>query len=403
LQTGAPSGGAGHRTSLRGGGPLTTLVFPGTKDSAGPNLWQRLWANVPDAVDDDDRASLADAPLIFSWLGKTRISDKTGTATTPSDVHPAQAFFGMPRRVQLNFTANIAHQPCDLLGIVDDVIVTSFVTRPWGTHYTAWSRRHPLSPYYRPKKTDSEFLPVHLKSSRVGYRQWLGMVMEAQEGMRVPAKCFDIWRKRAADFEGDDAVVKHNARLMVAGYSMDKMKPLDFAEALLPLIVTGDGESDKAMKQIASDWVNGADDVANQLVSAVKRALYGEKGKVERDSTVLDAVKSRFWAQTERDFYAKLRTVADRTEAHRHDLTNQLYIIKESEGVEWLKALRHDALDIFDATVPIESADGDRIGDVIAGRKMLGLMLSGYGKGGSDLFDKLGQARVETKKGSKAA
>jgi hypothetical protein len=40
---------------------------------------------------------------------------------------------------------------------------------------------------------------------------------------------------------------------------------------------------------------------------------------------------------------------------------------------------------------------------VIAGRKMLGLMLSGYGKGGSDLFDKLDQARVETKKGSKAA
>jgi hypothetical protein len=181
------------------------------------------------------------------------------------------------------------------------------------------------------------------------------------------------------------------------------MKPLDFAEALLPLIVTGDRECDKAMKQIASDWVNGADDVANQLVSAVKRALYGEKGKVERDSTVLDAVKSRFWAQTERDFYAKLRKAADRTEAHRHELTDQLYIIKESEGLEWLKALRRDALDIFDATVPIESADGDRIGDVIAGRKMLGLMLSGYGKGGGDLFDKLDQARVETKKGGKAA
>jgi len=35
LQTNAPSGGAGHRTSLRGGGPATTLIIPRRED-AGP-------------------------------------------------------------------------------------------------------------------------------------------------------------------------------------------------------------------------------------------------------------------------------------------------------------------------------------------------------------------------------
>jgi CRISPR system Cascade subunit CasA len=71
LQKSAPSGGAGHRTSLRGGGPLTTLVIPGV-DEGEPTLWQRLWSNVPDGLKPD-----ADEPLwrIFPWLAKTRTSD----------------------------------------------------------------------------------------------------------------------------------------------------------------------------------------------------------------------------------------------------------------------------------------------------------------------------------------
>jgi CRISPR system Cascade subunit CasA len=39
LQTNAPSGGQGHRTGLRGGGPLTTLIL-------GDVLWQTAWLNV---------------------------------------------------------------------------------------------------------------------------------------------------------------------------------------------------------------------------------------------------------------------------------------------------------------------------------------------------------------------
>ena len=38
----APSGGAGHRTSLRGGGPMTTLVVADHEDY-GAVLWGRLW------------------------------------------------------------------------------------------------------------------------------------------------------------------------------------------------------------------------------------------------------------------------------------------------------------------------------------------------------------------------
>ena len=43
LQSWAPVGGAGYRVGLRGGGPLVTLVLPGSQAT----LWQTLWANVP--------------------------------------------------------------------------------------------------------------------------------------------------------------------------------------------------------------------------------------------------------------------------------------------------------------------------------------------------------------------
>lgn len=39
LQTNAPARGRGHRTSLRGGGPLTTLIM-------GRTLWETIWLNV---------------------------------------------------------------------------------------------------------------------------------------------------------------------------------------------------------------------------------------------------------------------------------------------------------------------------------------------------------------------
>jgi CRISPR system Cascade subunit CasA len=161
----------------------------------------------------------------------------------------------MPRRIRLVFEKNTQGLSCELLGIVDDVIVTGYVTRPWGTNYMAWSRGHPLSPYYKQKPSDPEFLPLHLQSSRIGYREWLGMVMETQTGLRVPARCLDEFRKRAEEIEELEPAAYKRSRLLVAGYAMDNMKPLDFAEALLPLIITGNADADEAIKTVAQSWV----------------------------------------------------------------------------------------------------------------------------------------------------
>jgi CRISPR system Cascade subunit CasA len=398
LQTSAPLGGAGHRTSLRGGGPLTTLVVPGTSDWTEPTLWQRLWTNVPYGF----AADAKNFTKVFPWLVPTRVSDKGGQATTSSDVHKAQAFFGMPRRIRLVFAENSEGRACDLLSIVDDVVVTGYVTRPWGTNYTGWSRAHPLSPYYKPKPADAEFLPLHLQSSRVGYRDWLGTVIDHQEGSRVPAHCLDAFRERAAEI-GQQEIHRH-ARLLVAGYAMDNMKALDFTEALLPLIIVPDPAAHEAIRTLSRNWIRSADHVATQLVSAVRRALYGSNGTVARDSTLLDGAKSKFWAGTEDAFYMKLREAASSIEDKSPELSEHGDMLRQTAGAAWLGVLKRQALRIFDDAVPIESADSDRIADIIEGRKLLALALNGHGPVGKQLFEALSQPPVsQATRGRKVA
>ncbi len=103
LQTNAPGGGAGHRTSLRGGGPLSTLVALDPKHSdLKDDLWRTCWLNVleKDIISNlganNQNSELKD---IFPWLASTRTSEgKTGTITTPLDTNPLQMYWGMPRR-----------------------------------------------------------------------------------------------------------------------------------------------------------------------------------------------------------------------------------------------------------------------------------------------------------------
>ncbi|MEM7776896.1 MAG: type I-E CRISPR-associated protein Cse1/CasA [Pseudomonadota bacterium] len=383
LQTQAPSGGAGHRTSLRGGGPLTTLVLPGLPDKSLPTLWQRLWANTPEGL----HAEPGDYERVFPWLVPTRTSDKSGVETTPDHVHKAQAFFGLPRRIRLVFEAAADGAICDLTGECDDVKVSGYVTRPWGTNYTAWSKGHPLSPYYKQREADPEYLPLHAKSSRFGYRQYLGLALASKDELRLPAQCVTDFRDtRADDFSGDARQAMRDCQILVAGYAMDNMKPLDFAEALVPLVITGNPTSDKHVHDTARRFVNGADETARLLVSSVKRALHGERGDAARDSTVLQPIANRFWSDTERDFYDALRDAADRLISPDGVPVTRPGDTKRDLADRWLGILKWHAFAIFDDVVPIDSAEARRIADVVAGRKSIGLALAGYGGAGKKLY-----------------
>ncbi|MBJ3867179.1 type I-E CRISPR-associated protein Cse1/CasA, partial [Salmonella enterica subsp. enterica serovar Indiana] len=104
LQLNAPAGGKGYRTGLRGGGPLTTLVelqeYQGERQTP---LWRKLWLNVmPQDTADLPLPDQCDA-TVFPWLAATRTSEQANAVTTPEQVNTLQAYWGMPRRIRLDF------------------------------------------------------------------------------------------------------------------------------------------------------------------------------------------------------------------------------------------------------------------------------------------------------------
>ena len=380
LQTMAPAGGAGHRTSLRGGGPLTTLVLP----KAPATLWHRLWANVPIA---DEPPTLAELPRVFPWLAPTRLSNAGGRTTTPEDVDWRQAFFGMPRRIRLDFEPNTARLSCDLTGEIDDVIVRNYRTRPHGTNYVAWGGRHPLTPYYRAKASDPILYPVHGQDGRIGYRQWVAMLYGDKEGRREPAKCVSLFVSTRKD---DLPRGERSFRLMASGYAMDNMKALAFVEAETPEITVPAAGAD-AVAAKARDLVAAANVAAGVLGQAVKMALYGLGADVGANTTPLATTRDRFWADTNDSFFATLNDIS------MHPIEQLTGERAAGLAQSWRAVLERAALAIFDDMVPVQDALSNDIKRVVEGRRFLWSTLRGYGKRGVEFFKDLQLPMPETK------
>ena len=187
MQTNAPSGGSGHRTGLRGGGPLTTLVLSQEPDRS---LWHKLWLNV---LTQEDYAS-DNGPLsnVFPWLAATRLSDKTGQSTQPGDTHPLQMYWGMPRRIRLQ----PSHQQgaCSLCGAKSENLTSHFITRNYGVNYEGpWL--HPLTPYRHDPKHKKPPLSLKGQQGGLGYRHWLGLCLrDVNNGDEAAKNCSTVAR-----------------------------------------------------------------------------------------------------------------------------------------------------------------------------------------------------------------
>ncbi|MDW8342753.1 MAG: type I-E CRISPR-associated protein Cse1/CasA, partial [Geminicoccaceae bacterium] len=368
LQNFAPAGGKGHRTSLRGGGPLVTLVLPEAVEGEPP-LWHQLWLNTVRETDwpEPDEHEL---PKIFPWLGKTRTSEK-GETTTPEDVHPAQAYFGMPRRIRLVFEDNREGRPCDLSGEVDAIVVTGFRQRPQGTNYAAWC--HPLTPYYRQKAGSSEWLPVHPQPYRLGYRDWLGLVVSDQPGegaMQRPARVVEVARDRLRAL---DRRFARRARLVAAGYDMDNMKARGFVEAEMPLPLVPERVRE-TFEAVARELVRRAREAVALLGSAVRQALYGTEAPAA-DAGERYLAPERFWERTEAPFRSAIAELAERLEEAPDEEAQRRVLANVREN--FANVLRRTALSIFDELVRFEAIEDQRTMDrKIAARRWLVASLS---------------------------
>lgn len=344
LQTNAPSGGVGHRTSLRGGGPLTTVI-------KGPDLWRTAWLNV---LAGPGFLALAGNPAkdrpedIFPWLAPTRTSEKkTGGPTTPPEAHPLQMFWGMPRRIRLDF-ANARAGTCQLCGAEDGRLVSSYITKNYGVNYEgAWN--HPLSPYGRDKT--GQPLPLHPQPGGLGYRHWPGLVVPDADRNVKPAEVVGNYAEklRWRALEGRDGVKA--PRLWCFGYDMDNMKARCWYEASLPLFNIPP-EIQAEFNTHSANLARAAGHALFLLKANLKKAWYQRPADVKGDISFVD---QRFWGETEPEFYAALDRLAQGPQAGEESRELRL---------TWLELLRKRCLEIFDdlsQTGHFEAADPKRI------------------------------------------
>ncbi|WP_417249808.1 type I-E CRISPR-associated protein Cse1/CasA [Celeribacter sp.] len=334
FQAHAPSGGAGNRTSMRGGGPLVTLADP------QDGLWQLIWANVPEGT--PGRAE--DLP----WMRPTRVSDKKQETLPPEGrVFSVEAFFGMPRRLRL---------------VEEGGAITGVIQKPWGTNYVLW--KHPLSPYYR-QKAGQEWLPKHPRAGRFGYRNWIGVTVKA-EGDDITELSLSL---RDAKTRGAAEAV------LVAGWSMDNMKPRDFLWSEEPLFEL----TLEAIHRLIG-MIGAAEAAGVALRAALAPVLAeGESREAEREGFFLD---------TEPAFLRHVQALAR----------------GEDPREAWLADLRDKALGRFGALAfpGLDRRHTDEIKAIVTAHGNLQGSFRGYGKLGKDMFNAL-EFELPARKKGKAA
>lgn len=381
LQTYAPAGGQGHRTSLRGGGPLTTLVDPRV-DGAGrwhaheQPLWRKLWANVETGTQWTNRTPPG-APgaleAAFPWLAPTQTSDRkaSGRETTPADVHALQVYFGLPRRIRLEFSGP---GRCELTGKDDDRTVTGLRMRNYGVQYAKW--RHPLTPYYRPRVQDA-WLPMHGQPGGVGWRDWLALTLRAAEGeLREPAAVVAAFNSRGA------SVHLTSYRLHAFGYDMDNMKARGWTEATLPAVIVEDEERQALLFDTAKRLVDATGMTSTALMGAVKAALFQKPEEAPGD---LGRVRTELWAATERAFYDVMTAVASAS------LTTSA-AVEVADGLRrtFATLLLDKSLQLFDRWCPAAGLVPDVLRRRVTARYALRSALRGFSPLGEKIFLSLG-------------
>ena len=349
LQTNAPSGGNGHFTSLRGGGPLTTLIVA----TPARSLWHTVWLNVREQASFIGSCGDANkiAPhFIFPWLADMHTIQAAGGKTAPIQVHPAHVFWGMPRRIRLD-QDNTVSGCCDICGRESAQLLTRYITKPKGFDYKgAW--KHPLSPYYENKP--EEWLPMHPQPGGLGYKLWLGWVLGVQGDKKKIQPASQI------SYVLDSRRLKGQFRLWVFGYDMDNMKARCWYESTFPLygLVERNAEGRKLVQSEVAKWIDAADHAAFLLRSAVRSAWFSEGAEAKGDWGFIDAA---FWSRTEAGFYKLLSELIE--QARDEDGASSLIPWRE----RWRIELIDDAVKLFDAELvgaaPIERQNPRRVAE----------------------------------------
>jgi CRISPR system Cascade subunit CasA len=369
LQTYAPSGGAGHRTSMRGGGPMTTLIDPANLQASNVDtqtLWAKIWANVGYVPEEDDVPSCWPQgdphwAAALPWLAPTHTSagnEEIGPGGISALWLP---YFACPRRIRLDIAAD---GKCALGGPGTFGVVAGYHTQNYGANYTNWM--HPLTPYRAVAKGGS--LPIHPNPGSRSYSGWVGVWGGGEtKGLAQPLK---DWRKRA-----HRAGLPTSVEVSAFGYNMDNMKARAWVDSTVPFY-HADGDSHAVFLENAKCAIDAASKAASALGKAVMHARAGRftfdtqgistqwRKQDNAKHELADDARHAFWQETETEFRGWLDTLS--RSPHDRD---------EGQRERWRKTLMAAVYRLFDryADMPDEDcASSDQLKKWAVARSELG-------------------------------
>jgi CRISPR system Cascade subunit CasA len=384
LQQFAPSGGRGHRQSMRGGSPLSTLV------SGGRTLWHDVWLNVEtnEQVAARSPRKWQHPPAIgdvFPWMGRVRTSEAQ-LETTTSDVHPLQVYWQMPRLLWLE-AGDAGSERCGLTGESSNILVRGYYRRQLGVKYSAdW--RHPHVPHIR---KGNGIVPARASARASHIGDWLGVVYRDQAGDREPAAVVTT-----ASTHRVWSITDTSLRVDVFGFDMQSRKVIGAISHVMPIIKLDPVDADD-LRAVVERCVLAIELVAQNVEKIARRALAGpETKKAERriaQSEANNVVRAFLIAMEQhtenaiRNAAADIQTRSFDPLAHAHPLHRDM---------------RREVEAAFDGRLPTDTwvRSLDRR---VRQRRELSRFLSGYGKSGAELFARLQLPIPAAKEGNYAA
>jgi CRISPR system Cascade subunit CasA len=294
LQTNAPSGGKGHRTGMRGGGPMTTLIFSEQSEMV---LWKNIWLNILTIEEKEFVLPQNTSADVFPWMGKIRLSDND-RRTFPHDVNELQMYWGLPRRIRLS--QKNKNSKCDVCG-KNSAVWENYRTLNHGPSYSStW--QHALSPYRLQKEKDGSMSLIAMKGKQGGlsYRDWLSLSFGTSEGEKAAliVRAFNEHKY----FLLNKNVHTH---LWCFGYDMENMKTRCWYEHTMPVILLAPNKKDDFIEGI-SKLIVASSDVAKILRDHVKSAWFSRPKDVKGDTFF---ISGRFWETTEPHFFSTIEQI----------------------------------------------------------------------------------------------
>lgn len=375
----ASGSGRGHNMSSRGGGPITTIVYPLDSKGVVNPLWNKIWINVipNDATKQDVlEKNNVNTRLAFPWMRSGK-----GLTARPNEgeSHPCMALWSMSQRVKLLFSSD-ATRECDICGCQSNIVTSSLVKRPDGIDFDGlW--RNQLTPYdLLADELKGKKQAVKSNVLKKGYAHWASMLLGDEKRYKSSLTVSHFYSHKY------NRTSRLSANVWCFGFDMPKnqAKAACWYESRMPIYVRDEGQA--TLQKKVQPLLDVAEEATRLLARAVRQAWgLGKKG----DPQVIQSL----WQLSETRFYAVLREISQAS-----DLEDVTLAPCYKKWVFFIGGLTLSCFDEWVLSAAIE--DQDMIG-IVGARELLANNLNNS-KPVKALWERIDPGRVIKKRMTKA-